>query len=113
VGLGKNLPNEIYVRTYFAQWPAPTVDWYDVALVTINTLPDVALLEIFDFFTDEIRGEEWHTLVHVCQKWRNVAFGSPRRLRLILCCKATTPVKETLDVWPPLPIAVSAESHEM
>jgi hypothetical protein len=49
----------------------------------------------------------WHTLVHVCRKWRNVVFGSPRRLELELWCRPGTPVRETLDVWPLLPIVVS------
>ena len=61
-------------------------------------LPDVALLEIFDFYGDEEHTEAWRTLVHVCQKWRNVVFGSPRRLDLRLYCTARTPVRETLDL---------------
>jgi hypothetical protein len=72
--------------------------------MTINMLPDIALLAIFDYLAGRRR---WHTLVHVCQKWRNLVFESPRRLNLRLCCTASTPVKETLDVWPPLlPIVV-------
>jgi hypothetical protein len=66
-------------------------------------LPEVALLEIFHFYVDE---EEWYTLVHVCRKWRNVVFGSPRRLNLRLFCTDTTPVREMLDIWPCLPIEV-------
>jgi hypothetical protein len=80
--------------------------------VTIDILPDVALLEIFDFYVDEKDIQAWHTLVHVCQKWRNIVFGSPRRLNLRLLCKAGTPVRETLDVWPPLPIVVLDEGYE-
>ena len=76
--------------------------------MTIDRLPDVALLEIFDFYMGEEHSETWPTLVHVCRKWRNVVFGSPRRLSLLLFCKARTPVRETLDVWPPLPIAIFA-----
>jgi hypothetical protein len=76
-------------------------------------LPDVALLEIFDFYMDEIRIHAWYTLVHVCRKWRNVVFGSPRRLDLRLHCTASTPVRETLDVWPLLPIVVWGDSHEI
>jgi hypothetical protein len=56
---------------------------------------------------DEDIVEEWHTLVHVCQKWRYVVFGSPRRLDLRLLCEDRTPVKEILDTWPPLPIVIS------
>ena len=76
-------------------------------------LPDVALLEIFDFYEDEIRIEAWHTLVHVCRKWRSLVFGSPRRLKLRLHCTARTPVRETLDVWPVLPIVVRGNSHKL
>jgi hypothetical protein len=80
--------------------------------VTINILPDDALLEIFDFYVGEPR-TAWHTLVHVCQKWRNVVFGSPRRLNLRLYCTASTPVTEMLGVWPLLPIDISVNSNEM
>lgn len=90
-----------------------TVDWCDVAMVTIDMLPDVALLEIFDFYANTWSGwKEWHTLVHVCQKWRNIVFESPLRLHLQLYCNAGTPVRETLNVWPPLPIIVSGTDHE-
>ena len=80
--------------------------------MTIDILPDVALLEIFDFYVDEKKLQVWHTLVHVCQKWRYIVLGSSRRLNLRLLCKAGTPVTETLDVWPPLPIVVLDEGHE-
>ena len=69
-------------------------------------LPDVALLRIFDFYVDKAQAEAWHTLVHVCRTWRNVAFGSPRRLNLRLLCKARTPVRKILDIWPRFPIIV-------
>ena len=69
-------------------------------------LPDVALLEIFDFYVYKTWIEAWHTLVHVCRKWRGVVFGSPRRLNLRLYCGGRTPVRETLYVWPVLPIAI-------
>ena len=73
-------------------------------------LPDVALLEIFHFDVDGhgAETEAWHRLVHVCQKWRNVIFGSPRRLNLRLSCTARTPVRKTIDVWPLLPILISS-----
>jgi hypothetical protein len=81
--------------------------------MTIDMLPDVALLKIFDFYVDEKWIEAWHTLVHVCRKWRNIVFGSPRRLDLRLYCTARTPVRETLDVWPQLPIAVWGNCHNV
>ena len=75
-------------------------------------LPDVALLEIFDSYVSEGWIDAWYTLVHVCRKWRNVVFGSPRRLDLRLYCVPRTPVRETLSVWPPLPIGVWATGTE-
>ena len=83
--------------------------------MTIDILPDVALLKIFDIYGGDAYDhdkrydeqiEAWHTLVHVCRKWRTVVFGSPLRLNLRLHCKARTPVRRTLDVWPLLPIVV-------
>ena len=114
MGLGRNLPKKDNVRTSFAQQPAPTFDWCDVARVTIDMLPDVALLEIFDFYLgekdlnrlEEEEIEAWHTLVHVCRKWRNIVFGSPLRLDLRVYCAAKKPAKEMLEVWPPFPIVL-------
>ena len=113
MGLGRNIPKDADVRTSLAQWSARSVDLCDVARVTINMLPDVALLEIFHFYVDEARcTEDWYALVHVCQKWRNVVFGSPRRLNLRLWCARWTPVRKTLDAWPLLPIEVFDEEIE-
>ena len=85
----------------------------EVARMTIETLPDVVLLEIFGFYVDkEESTDEWYTLVHVCRKWRNVVFGSPLSLDLRLLCFSNTPVRETLGVWPPLPIVVLGSGHE-
>ena len=103
---------------YIACHPATVADWCDVGRVTVDMLPDVALLEIFDCYVTQAREEgrdderwlqiqAWHTLVHVCQKWRTIVLGSPRRLDLQLFCKDTTPVEETLAVWPPLPIVIA------
>ena len=72
--------------------------------MTIDILPDVALLTIFYFFVDE--EVAWHTLVHVCQKWRNVVFGSQRRLNVRILYKPGTQAREVLDFWSPLPIFV-------
>jgi hypothetical protein len=81
--------------------------------VTIDVLPEDALLEIFHFFvTDEWWVEEWRGLVHVCRKWRNIVFGSPRRLNLRLDCTVGTPV-EMLDIWPPLPVNIKSLGCEL
>jgi hypothetical protein len=74
-------------------------------------LPDDVLLVIFDLCADEDPYEKkeievWQPLVHVCRRWRSVAFGSPNRLNLRLVCTAKTPAMDTLDVWPPLPLLI-------
>ena len=96
------------LRSYHgAQDIATTSDWRDVGRVTVDMLPDDVLLELFNFYVNKAgRIEKWHTLVHVCRRWRNVVFGSTRRLGLQLFCTAGKPVRETLDVWPPLPIII-------
>jgi hypothetical protein len=70
-------------------------------------LPDEVLLEIFDFWNDSATDiEEWHILVHVCQRWRQIAFASPHRLYLEINCTPGTPVRRNLGIWPALPIAI-------
>ncbi|KAH9051332.1 hypothetical protein EDB83DRAFT_1303911 [Lactarius deliciosus] len=79
---------------------------------TINILPDDVLLEIFDSYRKNQNPItwypvwEWHILAHVCRRWRHVIFGSPWRLDLELLCTNGTPVRKTLDCWPPFPIVV-------
>ena len=74
--------------------------------VAIGTLPDEVLLKIFKFFVSEIfsyycRRERWPKLVHVCRRWRNLAFTFPRHLNLQLVCKSPKrSVKRMLDIWP-------------
>ena len=76
--------------------------------VTAGRLPGVVLLEIFNFYCEEgYHVDYWHTLVHVCQRWRNVVFSSPRRLNLQLFCTPGRPITEIFNIWPELPIFVS------
>ena len=101
-------------RTFFyTQWLARTVYWCDVARVTIDVLPGLALLEIFDFYVHEASAgiEAWHTLVHVCRKWRNIVFDSPCRLDLRLYYSARRPVMGMRTVWPLLPIVIMVRSY--
>ena len=82
-------------------------------MVTIDILPDDALLEIFILYLEEAykadsvdRLEAWRTLVHVCQRWRGVVFASPCCLNLRLVCTSRKPVKKMLGIWPTLPIVI-------
>jgi hypothetical protein len=74
----------------------------------IDVLPDDVLLEIFDLYVNTVNLSltAWEPLVHVCRRWRTVVFGSPRRLNLRLYCTPKTPAKDTLDIWPPLPLFI-------
>jgi hypothetical protein len=81
-------------------------------------LPEDVLLLIFHFdrlaYLDE-EGDSfpafrlfwrWNRLVHVCQRWRYVVFGSPNFLGLRLVCLPGR-CTELANVWPPLPIVVT------
>src|SRR5258708_10558205 len=79
----------------------------------IDVLPDDVLLEIFDFYMKKhsyhdtkTEVEKWHSLVHVCRRWRSLVFGSPHRLKLQLYCTPKTHSRHTLDVWPALPLLI-------
>ena len=83
-------------------------------MTLIDVLPDDVLLAIFDFCVTGVRNhdtkreiESWQLLVHVCGRWRSLVFGSPRRLNLRLYCTLKTPAKDTLDVWPALPLIIN------
>ena len=82
----------------------------------IDPLPDDVLLEIFDFYMimnpsyeDKPTVGAWQSLVHVCQQWRNLVFGSTRRLNVQLCCTPLTPARDILEVWPTLPLIIEGE----
>ena len=88
-------------------------------MISIDTLPDDALLVIFDHYMDGVRLEggfrrkvenTWHVLVHVCRRWRCIVFESPRRLNLRLVCTGETPARDSLDLWPSLPLIIWGDS---
>jgi hypothetical protein len=91
--------------------------------MTFDVLPDDVLLEILNFYVDEDvdedtdeyfqppqrvkqRIEAWITLAHVCRRWRSVVFQSPHRLNLRLLCTPKTRARDTLDIWPSLPLII-------
>ena len=86
--------------------------------MTINNLPDEILLGIFGFCMayslppPPYEEDAWHTLVHVCRRWRYAIFGSPRRLNLRLLCMNGR-LEKTLDIWPQLPIAIQVDGTGM
>ena len=56
---------------------------------------------------DKRNVEAWQALVHVCRRWRSLVLASPRRLNLRLFCTPKTSARDTLDVWPALPLIVA------
>ena len=93
-------------------------------VISIDVLPDDVLLAIFDFYVDEATKmiwnlslpkhlvEGWQPLVHVCQRWRAVVFGSPCRLNLRLGCSSRTPARDRLDIWPAFPLFIFDNRRE-
>jgi hypothetical protein len=106
------MDREVYVGLLCERLQAMAADRCGVGQATIDKLPDDVLLDIFDFYLDNKKlhwhrnVDEWHTLVHVCRRWRNVVFASPHRLDLRLLCRKGRPVRAMLDIWPALPINI-------
>ena len=71
-------------------------------------LTDDILLQIFDFYRHAHDDAlwEWHILVHVCRRWRQIVFESPRYLDLKIRCTTKTRFRENLSIWPAFPIAI-------
>ena len=78
-------------------------------------LVDDVLLEIFDFYRKigDIRLDfkpkpiwNWLKLVHVCRRWRQIIFDSPRRFTLRILCTYGTPVRKNLGIRPAFPIDI-------
>jgi len=86
---------------------------YNVCPATVEILPDDALLTIFLLCNDASSPDLswWQPLVHVCRRWRQVIFASPLHLNLTLICTARTPARASLDIWPPIPIALHFTSY--
>jgi hypothetical protein len=94
-------------------------------MTTIGVLPDDVLTEIFYFCQTapmvenkywwalpRVAPRVWHTLVHVCQRWRYVVLASPVYLKLFLIIRTwRTAVREMLHIWPTLPLLIWLGTH--
>ncbi|KAI9455187.1 hypothetical protein F5148DRAFT_1369878 [Russula earlei] len=101
-------PSQVSLQAGPIQVSITTTEQWSLDRVTINTLPDDALLEIFDFYVNQSKTgtNRWHALIHVCHRWRPIVFASPRHLNLRLEYTGKRPMSEMLDVWPVLPVAI-------
>jgi len=78
-------------------------------LITIHTLPDDILLEVFDQYRllsaqDWSYLKGWYKLVHTCQRWRQLVLTSSLRLNLQLRCTFRTPVVDMINHFPLYPL---------
>ena len=92
---------------------------------SIHILDDDSLLHVFYLYRPFLLGEDeddddrlwggikgwdcgrwWYKLAHVCQRWRNILFGSALYLELSLVCTYGTPVADMLAHSPPLPLVL-------
>jgi len=86
--------------------------------VTIETLPDNTLLEIFDFYRMDAMAHsdgypwKWHHLAHVCRRWRCIVYASPHRLYLQILCKSGAPVECILATWATLPLVLQFQGFQ-
>jgi hypothetical protein len=96
-------------------------------VLTIDDLPDDALLEIFRSYVVVCQNqdfhqpykysaigkiESWQSLVHVCRRWRGLVFGSTRHLNLKICCYSYGRSASRLDVWPALSLLILGSVSE-
>jgi hypothetical protein len=94
-------------------------------IASIHVLDDDSLLNVFYLYRpfllgeDEddnarlfggtgawVRGRWWYRLAHVCQRWRNLIFGSASYLGLSLVCTNGTPIADMLAHSPLLPLVI-------
>jgi hypothetical protein len=85
-------------------------------LISINTLPDDVLLEVFDHYrklsADHwARLQGWYKLAHTCPRWRQLVFASSLRLNLQLRCTFGTPVMDMINHSPPFPLILDYGPH--
>jgi len=98
---------------------------------SVHILDDESLLNIFHLYRPFFLGEDqndsirldgggqwagehwWYRLAHVCQRWRNLIFGSASYLGLCLVCTYGTPVADMLAHSPPLPLVIDYEDTDI
>ena len=97
-------------------------------IISIHILDDDSLLNIFCLYRPYFLGEDskdlrrlqggwsrdegwWYRLAHVCQRWRNLIFGSASYLRLSLVCANGTPVEKMLAHSLPFPLTVDYDER--
>ena len=91
----------------------------DHRILTIQSLPNEVLLYVFSFHrllsgTNDrppAVAWRWHTLTHVCQRWRHLILGSLRHLGARLVIPRNS-LKTPSDSWLALPLSIWYESED-
>ena len=85
---------------------------YNIQYSAIHRLNDDILLNIFDHY--RLDNEHhwnarllWCKLSHVCQRWRRLIYKCAFHLGMHIECTNGSPIMDTLDHLPPLPLFVS------
>ncbi|KAH9172508.1 hypothetical protein EDB89DRAFT_2069590 [Lactarius sanguifluus] len=93
--------------------PPPTSErpGYPVIYTTINALADDILLGMFNEYRLDVENSwntrlGWCKLSHVCRRWRHLIYESAFHLGIHILCTNGTPIVDTLDHLPPLPLFV-------
>ncbi|KAI9438909.1 hypothetical protein H4582DRAFT_2075509 [Lactarius indigo] len=94
--------------------PPPTTEQpiYPVLYTPINALDDDVLLGVFSFYRlDDEKAWNvrlgWRKLSHVCRRWRHLVYKSAFHLGMHILCTIGTPIVDTLNHLPPLPIFIN------
>ncbi|KAI0263533.1 hypothetical protein BC834DRAFT_300689 [Gloeopeniophorella convolvens] len=90
---------------------------YQGAYLSIDTLHDDILLEVFDHCRSLAanawnRSLIWFTLIHVCRRWRRAILNSPNRFCLELLCKSHDPPVEQFVQFSSLPLRINHRLYE-
>ena len=91
------------ILTWYADLHGAEVELYATAQITVQTLPDNVLLEIFKYHRlASLRSGpwKWYRLAQVCRRWRFIVYTHPRLLDLPIILTNTSPIWETPDFLP-------------
>ncbi|KAI0258961.1 hypothetical protein BC834DRAFT_974661 [Gloeopeniophorella convolvens] len=85
--------------------------------LTIDHVPDIALLDIFDFYQEMTNlchfGWPWHNIAQVCRRWRELVFSTPKRLQMHIYLTHRSSIPQILHHLPPLPLTIDCRApHE-
>jgi hypothetical protein len=84
--------------------------------MTINSLPDELLVEIFDWSRlddgyDWIFRRRWYKLLQICRRWRYVVLEWASRLKICFLCNSANPITTMPSHLTAIPLAIKFEPN--